>query len=89
MAVGGSDRLLAARCRLRASLGEGSMGQVWLADDELLGRQVGATLSAAVEGRAPFDSGSTQNPTAILVRLVTEPVPAPRYAELLIVKDDG
>jgi len=83
------DQLLAARYRLRASLGEGSMGQVWLADDQLLRRQVGATLYAAVEGRAPFDSGSNQNPTAMLVRLVTEPVPAPGNAGLLIAADDG
>ena len=88
MAVGGSDRLLAARYRLRASLGEGSMG-LWLADDQLLGRQVGATLYASVEGRAPFDSGCNQNPTAMLVRLVTEPVPAPGQAGLLIAADDG
>lgn len=83
------DHLLAARSRPRASLGEGSLGQDWLADDQLLRRQVAATLYAAVEGRAPFDSGSNQNPTAMLVRLVTEPVLAPGHAGLLIAADDG
>ena len=89
MAVGGSDRLLAARYRLHASRGEGSMGQVWPADDEPLGLQVGATLSAAVEGRAPFDSGSNLNPSPMLVRLVSKPLPAPGHTALLIAADDG
>jgi eukaryotic-like serine/threonine-protein kinase len=38
---------------------------------------LGATLYAATEGRAPYQDDSSSNATALLVRLVTEPVPAP------------
>ena len=38
---------------------------------------LGATLYAATEGHAPYQDDSSSNATALLVRLVTEPVPAP------------
>lgn len=35
-----TDRLIAGRYRLRAEIGRGGMGVVWLAEDELLGREI-------------------------------------------------
>lgn len=41
---------------------------------------LGATLYAAVEGRAPHQREGGSNTAQILVRLVTEPVPPPQHA---------
>jgi serine/threonine protein kinase len=44
---------------------------------------LGAALYAAVDGHAPFDDGSKQNTTQLLIRLVTEPIIPARHADLL------
>lgn len=77
--VPGDERLLAGRYRLMSPLGEGGMGVVWRARDELLGREV-----AVKEVRAPAALG-TDDERRLYARLEREAWAAARVSHRNVV----
>ncbi len=77
--VPGEDRVVAGRYRLLAPLGQGGMGVVWRARDEVLGREV-----AVKEVRAPAGLGGTDQ-TRLYARLEREAWAAARIAHRNVV----
>ncbi|MFI0981572.1 serine/threonine-protein kinase [Streptomyces sp. NPDC021093] len=77
--VPGEDRVVAGRYRLLAPLGQGGMGVVWRARDEVLGREV-----AVKEVRAPAGLGGTDQ-TRLYARLEREAWAAARISHRNVV----
>ncbi|MET9428186.1 serine/threonine-protein kinase [Streptomyces sp. NPDC003036] len=75
----GGERLVAGRYRLRGPLGEGGMGVVWRARDEVLGREV-----AVKEVRAPAGLGAA-DVRRLYARLEREAWAAARVAHRNVV----
>ncbi|GLZ30280.1 serine/threonine protein kinase [Lentzea sp. NBRC 105346] len=65
-----SDRLIAGRYRLRHLLGQGSMGTVWAADDEVLRRQVAVKGMLRPPGMTDADADELRERTMREARAV-------------------